>query len=112
MEPHEEFNPAFKPHLLGLIDACHELQASGVCLCFVNFSGHVNTVEVRLMEKWVDAEDNIPLINEFFRLINYSHVGEESSLEYRESEERRLQEFVKHLRICLLAGRLIEWRSE
>lgn len=111
MEPNEEFNPAFKPHLLGLIDLCHELQASGICLCFVNFVGHVNTVEVRLMEKWVDGEDNIPLINEFFRLINYSHLGEEGSLEYQEHEEWRLRKFIQHLRDCLKSQKMIEWRA-
>ena len=111
MDPKAEHNPEMKGHLLSILNACVTMQAAGLCVPFVDYHGHVNTVTIRIVEDWISGSDNEAVIDESFSLCDYSYLPEDSALACRALEESRIKEFIQHLWSCIRQKELIEWRG-
>ena len=78
---------------------CYDLQRKGIATVFVDYSGHVNSIDIRLFSGTWDSDNS--QINQTTN-VSISHVN----LDYQYKPER-ISVLINYLQNCILAGKIL-----
>lgn len=99
METNKDFTEKTINTINIISNLCYDIQQRGIATVFVDYSGHVNKIDVRLFSGvWDSDNSEINQINN----VSISHVN----LDYRYKPER-ISVLINYLQNCILANKVL-----